>query len=270
MRPFYSTIAILICLLSVAVATAQDRVASTPSATGQSAANTSQAQAAIDRAVAAKKYVFLFFWKEKNQQTDTVWGILQPASGKVAGLADVVSIHATDPAEKRIVDKYGATRAPMPLVLAVAPNGAITKAFTKTFDEKELRTAFVSPCTQRCLKALQNRKLVLVCVAEQANPQDPIAVPKGVRDFKADKKYGAATEIVLVNVRDASEATFLKELDVGANVTPITVFLAPPGALIGTFSNSDAKEMFVAKLVAAQSNPCAGGSCGPGGCGPKK
>ena len=41
-------------------------------------------------------------------------------------------------------------------------------------------------------------------------------VPKGVEDFKADKKYGAATEIVMVNVRDAKEGTFLKELGLDA------------------------------------------------------
>ena len=54
-----------------------------------------------------------------------------------------------------IVDKYGVSRSPMPLVLAIAPCGAITKGFTKTFDEDQLRTAFVSPCTAECMKALK-------------------------------------------------------------------------------------------------------------------
>ena len=97
-------------------------------------------------------------------------------------------------------------------MLAVAPCGAITKAFTKAFDESQLRTAFVSPCTQLCLKALQDRKLVLACVVDQANPQDPVTIPKGVEDFKADAKYGPATEIVLVNARDQGEAAFLEGL----------------------------------------------------------
>ena len=92
MRLFHSTIAILICLLSVAVATAQDRAAATPSGTDQSAANVSQAQAAIDRAAAANKYVFLFFWKDKSPQTDKAWGALQPAVAKMADVAVFVSI----------------------------------------------------------------------------------------------------------------------------------------------------------------------------------
>ncbi len=149
----------------------------------------------------------------------------------------------------------------MPLVLAVAPCGAITKAFTKTVDEKELRTAFVSPCNQRCLKALQSRKLVFVCLVDQASPYDRVTVPKGVEDFKADKKYGDLTEVVMLNVRDSNEATFLKELDVSATYAPMTIFLAPPGAMIGTFTRGTTKEVFIAKLAAAQSGCGAGCSC---------
>lgn len=268
MRLFHSPLAILVCLLSVAVATAQDRAGTPPSQ--QPAAEVSRAQAEIDRAAKANKYVFLFFWKEKGSQTDKAWAVLEPAMAKMADAAAVVSIQVTNPAEKKLVDKYGLNRAPTPLVLAIAPCGAITKAFTKTFTDKELRTAFVSPCTQQCLKALQSRKLVFVCLVNQASAQDKMPVPKGVEDFKTDKKYGEATEIVMVNVRDKKEATFLKELGVGPEYAPMTVFLAPPGALIGTFSNSTTKETLTAKLVAAQSNPCGSGGCGAGGCGPKK
>ena len=50
----------------------------------------------------------------------------------------------------------------------------------------------------------------------------------------------------------------------------MTVFLAPPGAMIGKFGSEASKEVLMAKLAAAQSNPCGGGKCGPGGCGPKK
>jgi len=241
--------------------TAQDRAA----------AKVSPGQAAIDRAAAANKYVFIFFWKEKNSQTDKAWSVLQPAAAKLADSADVVSIRITDPAEKQVVDKYGVTRAPMPLVLAVAPCGAITKAFTTAFDENQLRTAFVSPCTQLCLKALQSRKLVFVCVVEKTDPQNPPPIPQGVQDFKADKKYASCTEVILLDAGDAAEAALLKDFEVGPNATkPLTIFLAPPGTLIGRFGGEASKEALAAKLAAAQSGCCPGGKCGPGGCGPKK
>jgi hypothetical protein len=272
MTSHYPAVAILILALSATAATAEERVARAPSATDQAAASkVSQGQAAIDRAAAAGKYVLLFFWRENDAQTGKAWAVFQPAAAKLADSADIVSIQITNSAEKRIIDTYNVTRAPMPLVLAVAPCGAITKAFTKTFDENQLRTAFVSPCTQRCLKALQSRKLVFVCVVERSAPNVPLQVPTGVEDFKADKKFGPATEIVLVDAQDESEATFLKELGVSAYASkPLTVFLAPPGAMIGKFGGAATKDVLLAKLAAAQSNPCAGGKCGPGGCGPKK
>jgi hypothetical protein len=237
---------------------------------GQAAADVSRTQEAIDQAAAANKYVFLFFWKDGSPQTGKAWAALEPAVTKMADVAVFVSIRVTNPAEKAIVDKYDASRAPLPLVLAIAPSGAVTKAFTKAFDEKELRTAFVSPCMERSLKALQSRKLVFVCVVDLADPRAKVAIPKGVEGFQADKKYAAATEVVAVNVRDEKEAAFLKELDVSNRSAPITIFLAPPGAMIGRFGSETSKETFVAKLVAAQSSCCPGGKCGSRGCGPKK
>jgi hypothetical protein len=259
MRAFHLATAVAILAVSATAITAQEQT------------NAGQSQTAISQAAAAHKYVFLFCWKDKTPQTNKVWNVLQPAVAKMADTAEVVSVQITDPAEKKIVDKYGLSRAPMPLVLAIAPCGAITKAFTKPFDENELRTAFVSSCTQLCLKALQDRKLVLACVVDQANPQDQVTIPKCVEDFKADAKYGDATEIVLVNAKDQSEAAFLKDFQVSPkSEKPVVVFLAPPGAMIGKFDGNTTKQELVAKLVSAQSNPCAGGKCGPGGCGPKK
>ena len=253
------------------VGTAQELAAnaSAASAQGQVVAKPSPCQAIIDQAAAANKYVFVVFWKDQSPQLDKAWAALKPAVASMADKAVFVSIQITNPVEKKIVDKYGVSRAPMPLVLAIASSGAVTKGFTKTFNEKELRTAFVSPCKEQCLKALQGRKLVLVCFTERADPKAPLTVPEGVKDFKADKRFGPATEVVLVDAQDENEATFLKELEIGKQASkPMTAFLAPPGALIGTFGDVS-KDVFVAKLAAAMSNSCGGGKCGPGGCPPK-
>lgn len=144
------------------------------------------------------------------------------------------------------------------------------EALSSSFDETQLRTAFVSPGTQLCLKALQDRKLVLLCVFDQAGPQGA-AVPPGAREFKADARFNAAAEVVLVNASDDGEAGFLKELQVDARAPkPFTVLLAPPGTVVGQFDGRASKDQMIAKLTAAQANPCADGACGPGGCGPRK
>ncbi|MCU0872892.1 MAG: hypothetical protein MUE50_11190 [Pirellulaceae bacterium] len=263
-------LSLLVVVLGSAVV-AQDglRTARLPDSRAASGGQ-SEAAAALDRAAAASKFTFVFFWKEKNSQTDRAWSVLQAASGKMSDWAEVVAVQATDPAEKPLVDRFGTSRAPMPLVLAVAPCGAVTKAFTSVFDESQLQTAYVSPGTQLCLKALQDRKLVLLCVVDQAGP-DGSGVPMAAQAFKADQRFGAASEIVLVSASDAGETGFLKELRVDTGVPkPFTVLLAPPGSVVGQFDSRATKDQMLAKLAAAQSNPCAGGVCGPGGCGPKK
>ena len=59
----------------------------------------------------------------------------------------------------------------MPLVLAVAPNGAITGGFPLKLTEQDVAGAFVSPGTAGCLKAMQARKLVLLCVLPAGETQ---------------------------------------------------------------------------------------------------
>jgi len=229
----------------------------------------SKGMAAIQRAAAADKYLFVFFWKEKSQQTDAMWNAFQPAMSKVADRAESVAINVSDPAEKTMVVKFGIDRSPLPLVLALAPNGAITKGFPLKFDEKQLSQAFVSPGTARCLKALQARKLVLLCVQSRSPQIRQVSLQQGVADFAADAQFAGATEVITLDSADPAEASFLQDLQVPRTAGQTTVFLAPPGSVVAKFSGPVTKEQLVAKLQEAQSNPCAGGKCGPGGCGPK-
>jgi hypothetical protein len=267
MRLFFLTITTVALVASTTATMAQVRGAVAPMTAAQPAAGVSEAQAAMDRAAASGKYALLFFWRDKTEQTDKAWKTLEPAAAKLAKSADVISIQITNPAEKRIVDRYGVSRAPMPMVLAISPCGAITKGFNKGFDEAQIRDAFVSPCTERCMKALQSRKLVFACVVDQGQA----VAPQGVQDFKADEKYSRATEIVLISASDKAEAEFLKELEVDPNgPKPVAVFMAPPGVMIGKFDGQATKGQIMAKLASAQQGCCPGGKCGPGGCGPKK
>ncbi len=200
-----------------------------------------------------------------------MWNVLQPAMNKLADRAESVAINVSDPAEKPMVAKFGADRSPLPLVLALAPNGAITKGFPGKLTEAQLSQAFVSPGTAGCLKALQARKLVLLCVQSRSPQFSQVSLQQGVADFAADARFAGATEIVLVDPADPAEASFLKDLQVDPRMRgQSTVFLSPPGSVVGKFEGAVTKEQLVAKLQAAQSDPCAGGKCGPGGCGPKR
>jgi hypothetical protein len=272
MKCFSMSVVLVILAVGVSVVAAQDRVARAPSTPSDAqAANVSLSQAALERTAAANKYAFIFFWREKNAQTDKAYGALQTAAAKLADQADLVSVKATDPVEKPLVDRLGMSRAPLPMVLAIAPCGAITKGITATFDEDQLRQAFVSPCTAECMKALQAQKLVLLCVQPKSAEVQLASLQKGVKDFTADPQYAANTKVLGLNASDPAEAKFLADLKVDAQTAaPVTVLIAPPAAVVGAFTGNVTKEQLVAKLTAAQSSCCPGGKCGPNGCCPKK
>ncbi|HUV35613.1 MAG TPA: hypothetical protein VMX58_01595 [Patescibacteria group bacterium] len=223
---------------------------------------------AIKRAAETNKYLFAYFYRVEDEQTRVMKGVFDAAMSTVAGKADSVTIDITEPSEKGIVDKFGLGRAPMPIAMVVAPNGAITGAFPSKLEEKQLAEAIVSPCTERCLKALQERKLVFLCVQNDKTKQNDAAM-RGVMNFKADARFAQATEIITVDPAVEAEGEFLEKLKINPGIDEaLTVFLAPPGRVIGTYNGATDKAQLEKMLLAVMSS--CGSGCGPSGCGPKK
>lgn len=184
----------------------------------------------------------------------------------MADRANAMTISVSDPAEKPIVDKFGVRGAPMPLVLTISPTGAATRAFPKKFDEAQLQQGFVSPCTAKCMKVIQDRRLILICVQNGSTQSNEEALA-GVEAFKADPQYAQATEIVMLNPADKAEQPFLNSLQVDPRTpTAVTLLVTPPGAPVARFVGAVTKAEITAKLASAQSGCCPGGQCGPGGC----
>jgi hypothetical protein len=259
-------------LLSVAgwfgnrVSPGVDPLANTAAAQGVPSAAVSPGQMALDAAAREKKYLFVLFWKQNDVESQTAWQTLHKTVARYEGRARAAQVNITSAAEKALVDRFGLSRSPMPLVLAIAPNGAITGGFPLKVTEQDVAGAFVSPGTASCLKATQERKLVLLCV----QPASARGTPAGVSDFKADPQYGPATEVVTVRADDAAEASLFQRLQLRPNGTVLTALLVPPGNLLGSFEGAVSKQQLVEKLSASQAGGCCpGGKCGPGGCGPK-
>jgi hypothetical protein len=224
--------------------------------------------AAMERAAADQKYLFAFFWSTATEQTAAMREVFERACAKVADRAQSVSVRVGDPAERDIVKKYDLDRAPMPLVLAIAPNGAIMGGFPTKVEENDLLAAFGSPCTERCMKSLQDGKLVLLCVQNQATKSNAEAL-RGVNAFKADEKFASATEVVMLDPTDSAEASFMNDLKIDTKTTvAMTAFLAPPGAVIAEYEGATTKDALIAALQRANTG-CGPGGCGPGGCAPK-
>ena len=268
-RKFTLLAALLIAASCLLATPSRQAVAQTASIKAVSTAtNTSKGLAAMDAAGKEKKYLFLFFWKTDDESKRNMDQVVKGAMGKWADSANSINIQITDAKEKAVVDKFDVSRAPMPIVLAVAPNGAITLGLVVNFTEAKLKQAFVSPGTEECMKALQEKKLVLLCVQNGKTKHNKEAT-QGVKDFKADKRFAKASRIVTIDPTDSAEASFLEGLKISPK-TPeaVTVLLAPPGRPVAQFTGAVTKDQIVAKVTSSKSGPCAGGKCGPGGCCP--
>ncbi len=155
----------------------------------------------------------------------------------------------------------------MPLVLAIAPNGAIMGGFPQKFDEEKLLNAFGSPCTEQCMKNMTDGNLVLLCIQNKSTTLNEEAM-KGVNECAKDTRYASATKIVMLDPSDPAEKPFLSDLKIDPETKEaVTAFLAPPGSVIAEFQGATNKEGLIAALQKA-STGCGPGGCGPGGCGP--
>jgi len=221
--------------------------------------DTNKGMAALQRASDGNRYLFVFFHDKQDQQTDAMWAVFQTAMTKTGPRAESIPINILDPNEKAIVDHFGVSRAPMPLVLAVAPNGAIMGGFPTKFEEAQLLGVFGTAAMEQTMKALQERRLVFVCIQNQSTQQNEAAM-YGINELRADPQVGGAVVTVFVNPTDPNEGRFLGHLGVDStqNVAQ-TVMLVPPGVPAGKFMGGTTKSMILSKLQSS-------GGCGPGGC----
>lgn len=228
------------------------------------------ATAAMQQCADAKQYLFLVVYDKDDEQTRTVRQVVESAVSKMAGKAQWATVRRDAPAENAVVQKFGLKSAPMPLVLAIAPNGALTAGIlAQNLDEAALRDAIASPCMQACLKALQDRKIVFLCIQNKDTKSNDAAM-QGVNDFKADAQFADFTEVVRMDPADEAEGKFLTQLQIDPKVAEaVTVFMLPPRAVIAKFGGPTNKGGLVSTLQRATSGGCGPGGCSPGqSCGP--
>ncbi len=207
----------------------------------------SSGQSSLADAAKQQKFAFILFYRANDATTQAMYKVLNAELARRNNAA-FVPVNITDPQEKAVVDQFDASRTPMPAVMAVAPNGAITGVFAKTLAPAQVAAAIVTPAQTRCMRALQDKKLVLLCV----QPTGSKDVPIGVQQFKADKLNVNRTHLVSLQAGDPAEAKFLQQLKVRPDTrTTVTAFMAPPGVLLGTFNDRVTPTVLMTKLAAA-------------------
>jgi len=231
-----------------------------PAATKKNSQAKGSGLAAIERTAKAGKYLFVFLYKEDNEQTRTMRKAFDTETRKIQNKVRTAVVNIADPAERGMVERLKLAGAPTPLVMVLAPNGAITGAFMTQLDAAQVPDVFVSPCTEKCLKALQDGKVVFLCV-QNVTSTSSVEAMRGVAEFKADSRFSPTTEVITLNPADAKETSFLSKLQIDPKAgQAVTVLMAPPGGVVSKFAGATDKNSLMAALNSRSSGCCASGS----------
>lgn len=224
-----------------------------------SAEPAAKSQAALTAASQANKFCFLLFYKTNDPATQAAAKLVSQGVGKRTEKAAYAFVQVGDPAEQAVVQRFDVARAPMPFLLAIAPNGAISCIFPKDFQEGDLDKAFVTPTMARCMKSIQAGKLVLLCV----HPAGKSGTPLSVTSFAADSHYAGRTEILAMRLDDPNEARFLGDMKIDPAKTTDTqvIFMAPPGVMIGKYAATTTTSAKLASDLHAAGKCCDDPNC---------
>jgi hypothetical protein len=204
---------------------------------------------AVPAAKPVPKFTFILFWKEDNAATKAMAETLKRAVAERSRRAEWTSVNITDGSQRPIVDRYHVERAPMPMVLCVAPNGVVTGGAPRQINEAAIEKMLVTPAMTEVTKALQDKRIVVIHLK-----RDPgAALPAGAAGFAADPSFKDRTAILNIGLDDPEESRFVKEMDFkpGELSDSMIVVLAPPGVLVGKYQSSVAMELIASDLHAA-------------------
>jgi hypothetical protein len=229
----------------------------------------SSGQQAIDRVAETGEYLFVYFYDGKLPETLSKKGELDAVVSALEQQATSVAVDISDPAEVSFARRLRVVGAPMPMVLAFAPTGAVTASFAGEFAAEQLRSAFVGPAMQTSLAHLQRNHLVLICVQNSQTRWSAEAM-QGASDFVADARFAGNADIVVLDPSNPAEREFMVTLGVDPK-TPdaVTILMVPPGTAVAKLVGKTDKNALVKELEASATRPGCAPSAGSGCC-PKK
>lgn len=226
----------------------------------------SPAEVAVRAAGARKRHIFVTFYKRGDSPSDKMLAAMRSARGKLSSRANFVNVDVGNPGNQGLMKRYGVDRAPIPLTLVLAPNGAVTAGFPREIKSTDFSDVFVSGGLADVLKVLQSGKLAAVCV-QSAGTKFNKESSSAAEGLKAESPVAGKVGVVKVDPTDARELKFLQQCKVDIKAANAQILLiVPPGRLLGTFDGNTTKDKLMAGLQSALSS--CGSGCGPSGCAP--
>jgi hypothetical protein len=204
------------------------------------------------------KFTFMLFFKENDAATQSMAEGLKGALSTRMQRAEWTSVNVNDASQRAVVDRYHVDRAPMPMVLCVAPNGAVMGAIPRQISDQAVEHPMATPAMTEATKALQEKRFAVI----HLKPDPRLPLPAGAAALMADPMFRDRTTEVDLVVGDAEEARFLREMEIRPETVTdsMVVILAPPGVLVGKFPSTATEEQ-IAEAIHAAGKCCNDPNC---------
>jgi len=212
----------------------------------------------LQTAAETGKVAFLLVTEPGAAGVDQTKQMIQSAMNQVPG-AVMIEMDRADGANSSLVQKYGLTTAPVPLILVFGANGAMAGGTVASqLTAPQLVAMLPSPKKAEVLKAVQSGQAVYLTASRSGMPSST-AVAGGCA--AACSQMMGKCVAVNVNMDDPLETEFLTLLKVNMQSTePVTVVINAQGQVTGSFNGP----VDVAQLVQAATKKAGGGCCPTG------
>lgn len=213
---------------------------------------------AITQAQQNGDFLYIMFYEKKDDSFQEMQKTVQVFSMNTGKAIKTYEALTTDNKESDVVQKYGISRAPLPLLLVFAPNGAITGGFPQKVTKEQLSSCMVPKLIMTILKSIQTKKIVLVLL-QNKDTKFNFETTNVADEFSKDERLIGYVDIIKQDPSDNEIKDFLTQCKIESTIKDAaTVLIVPPGKIGGVYSGKITKETLVAGLVA-----CSGGGCCP-------
>jgi hypothetical protein len=216
---------------------------------------------AVEKLQREGKYVCLLLYKEKNAKLNAFQNAAEVLKKNQAGKVELVTADVLASTSESLLEKFrmDPERMPMPFLMVIATNGAVTAAFVTEPDEKKLADSILSQQAAQCLKLLQDGKNVVLCIQGEST-KNKEQVVEAVNAFLADKAYKDTFDKVIMDPSKSEDKAFLQKFNVTMTADEaVTIVLTSQGKIAGTFKGTTSKDQLVKALQACGSG-CASGA----------
>lgn len=212
----------------------------------QQPGSVSPLQTTLNESTQSGKFTFIVFHRDSGEGTRALYQQTQDGIAPHAENSLITTARVDDPIERAIVEKFGIGRAPMPMTVVVAPNGAVTGLYPRAVTGEQIAAAIVPPTMMRCMKELQDQKLVFVCLTRT----DTVEVPQGVQAVQQLPQFKDRISLVGMRLDDPAEARFYQQMQLDPQRVngPHAVLIAPPGVLVGQFDSRATADLIAASI----------------------